>query len=776
MTRKPTTASDEAMPERSAGGEMTSDAHREARIVLEDPKRFEPLNQKGDRQRGVRAERLRSVGRTAATVVVPALLAFGGMQLLTSHFDLPGDRAAASIEKEAMPAVPSEIPLADRAEATMNAGSAAMPDTRGPDSDSAGYEWIVEDHVRPISPDHHDHAEIERSSPPDRPRSQWMQSQLVSAVHTAPLGPTRVEAVQSGGNLQPIHLASDQAEFGLLPRTPISHTQTPEASADHQLHSHASTSDPIAQEHRVGSPAATVAVVAMTTSLSNLDAGAYSSDRDPILEGENDNLICKTKIPLTNGRIEFGILFGEMLDALGFPSQSTQNVREALGNADINVTGFVGQGQLRLLESVTGRVLTFEADQTALTLKVDLLRLREQRAAIHDAISDTLSSWFPATTEAMASRYGMYLHTTPDVMRALDHEQDPAAVNLLSNLVAKQGGNGSPDGRRTVVLVHGLDDPGIIWNELIPELLGAGHTVLRFEYPNDQPIAESASLFAEELESLRTAGVDNLSIVAHSMGSLVTREVLTNPVWYAGQASWGGAAERLPTVDRFIMVGPPNHGSSLANLRFAAEWRDVAVRTFTNAEDGFLFNGFFDGAGEAKIDLLPDSEFLRQLNARPLPDGVDMTIIAGRMSPVADDEIGNLLRHLRQEHAEHERKQGGRSGSSAEGGGAAGTMTDGQRNHGNTDRGRIAPFGLDVEVDPDAWNESVDNLESGLRAVVSGVGDGAVSLVSTRLEGVTDQVIVEANHFGMLRNVIPGSDRVPPAIPVILDRLSRPTN
>jgi esterase/lipase superfamily enzyme len=47
-------------------------------------------------------------------------------------------------------------------------------------------------------------------------------------------------------------------------------------------------------------------------------------------------------------------------------------------------------------------------------------------------------------------------------------------------------------------------------------------------YPNDQPIAESARFFFEALRGLKGSGVERISIVAHSMGGLVSLEMLTS--------------------------------------------------------------------------------------------------------------------------------------------------------------------------------------------------------------------------------------------------------
>ncbi len=50
--------------------------------------------------------------------------------------------------------------------------------------------------------------------------------------------------------------------------------------------------------------------------------------------------------------------------------------------------------------------------------------------------------------------------------------------------------------RKSVVLVHGLDDPGEVWQSLAPELVKEDFNVWLMQYPNDQPIVESAQLFS----------------------------------------------------------------------------------------------------------------------------------------------------------------------------------------------------------------------------------------------------------------------------------------
>ena len=55
-------------------------------------------------------------------------------------------------------------------------------------------------------------------------------------------------------------------------------------------------------------------------------------------------------------------------------------------------------------------------------------------------------------------------------------------------------------------------------------------------------------------------------------------------------------------------------------------------------------------------------------------------------------------------------------------------------------------------------------------SMAHGLGDGLVSVESTRLDGVPHQT-VDGTHLSMIRNITAGSQRIPPAVPIIVDRL-----
>lgn len=278
------------------------------------------------------------------------------------------------------------------------------------------------------------------------------------------------------------------------------------------------------------------------------------------------------------------------------------------------------------------------------------------RHVLHQAVKNR----FPETAQTLEKRYGI---------KPFKESKTPS-------------GNSGGD---RVVLVHGLDDPGIIWQNLAPVLREKGYQVLVMTYPNDQAIAASTRFFFEQMRLLAIKDSRPVFVVAHSMGGLVVRDMLTCPAYDYPEAA---AARKVPAVRQFIMVGTPNHGTQMARLRIFTEIRDQIFHLFKPGTH--WLHCLLDGTGAAGIDLLPKSRFLRQLNQRPLPKDTPMYAIAGVISP---------------------------------------------------------------------W--------SGKGAVKNFLGDGLVSVDSVTLEHVP-LIRVNGNHFTMIRNIISSSNRMPPAIPVIL--------
>ncbi len=261
----------------------------------------------------------------------------------------------------------------------------------------------------------------------------------------------------------------------------------------------------------------------------------------------------------------------------------------------------------------------------------------------------------------------------------------------------------------TVLLVHGLDEPGSIWDDLIPALGGAGFEVWEFRYPNDQGIDRSADYLAERWTEL--PGDSPVVLIGHSMGGLVARDFVSRLRHPVGSPAPGTG----PGVSGVILVGTPNQGSEWARLRVWLELRDQFPsgqgRRFS------LFAALRDGTGAAKIDLRPGSDFLLGLNARPWPDLVPVLAIEGRLLAPPDLSAG---------------------------------LDAAAAEVGSDDlRRRLR----------DWWSSIGDSL-----------GDGVVSLDAARLPDGAEPLVFDASHRGLLVRLLPG-DPEPPAIAAILATL-----
>ena len=73
----------------------------------------------------------------------------------------------------------------------------------------------------------------------------------------------------------------------------------------------------------------------------------------------------------------------------------------------------------------------------------------------------------------------------------------------------------------------------------------------------------------------------------------------------------------------------------------------------------------------------------------------------------------------------------------------------------------------------DDQRAQLDALGANLVSLTRGLGDGLVSVESTRLEGI-EHLTVEGTHLSMIRNLTEDSQRIPPAVPIIVDRLTAP--
>ncbi len=168
--------------------------------------------------------------------------------------------------------------------------------------------------------------------------------------------------------------------------------------------------------------------------------------------------------------------------------------------------------------------------------------------------------------------------------------------------------------QRTLVFVHGLGANRSSFFPLQTYLRLHGYSRQVSVTYRSAGSLERLALQLKRTIDERVAG-GRVDLIAHSMGGLVSRVYLQK---------LGGARR----VDRLITLGTPHAGSHAANFIPSALVRQ----------------------------LLPDGPFLRDLNARPAPEGVRTTsIVAGRdlLVQPADSAVCPFGRSVRFDDAGH---------------------------------------------------------------------------------------------------------------------------
>lgn len=206
-----------------------------------------------------------------------------------------------------------------------------------------------------------------------------------------------------------------------------------------------------------------------------------------------------------------------------------------------------------------------------------------------------------------------------EVHRFLETAFPEQMVAPVGSIGWRQRLEGRPDARLGVVLIHGLDEPGDIWDDLVAAVAEDGWPVWEFLYPNDQSIEWSADLLAQEW--IDRVEIEGLVLIGHSMGGLVVRDFVTRQ-----EPGLGG-----PAVTGAILVGTPNQGSDWARFRVWLEIRDALGHA--DQREFSFFSALRDGTGAAKVDLRPRSRFLQDLNSRAWPSEIPLHLIAGQILP-----------------------------------------------------------------------------------------------------------------------------------------------
>jgi pimeloyl-ACP methyl ester carboxylesterase len=274
----------------------------------------------------------------------------------------------------------------------------------------------------------------------------------------------------------------------------------------------------------------------------------------------------------------------------------------------------------------------------------------------------------------------------------------------------------TPVDQPLILLVHGLQSSGRHMANLLVRPRAAGLPCAVFDYPNDQPIQDSALSLARELRDFRRTHPDRrVTILAHSMGGLVARAVVEDPRLDPGN------------VDRLIMISTPNQGSILAEFGFGLDLCESVIGVARRDRARWAAAAIEDGLANAQIDLQPGSPFLAALNARDRNPHISYSVFMGDVAHLKASELAAARRLL------------GKAGESCR---------------------WVQFFGSRVDV----W---LADLEE----VIDGRGDGAVALKRGRLAGVEDTVVRHFSHLSFNQSPMTGEAEL--VLEDVMKRLER---
>ena len=277
------------------------------------------------------------------------------------------------------------------------------------------------------------------------------------------------------------------------------------------------------------------------------------------------------------------------------------------------------------------------------------------------------------------------------------------------------------DAGQIVVLVHGFNSSTRYMGTLAKKIEKAFEDddarceVACFDYAAREGVVAAATALEEELAAITEANREcAISLVTHSMGGLVARSMIESEDF------------DMPQLIRLVMVAPPNHGTNLASLPSQAGVFDFMLGQVDQSGLRQTLQTLVAEANLAVDELRPDSDLLKTLNARQRNASVDYSILLGKTGVLSkrESKLLDQLVHQLSRSNQAEVIQAGR------------------------DLLRLKEL-LSPEI-------------------VSGQGDGVVSLASAKLDGVEDSEVLDFQHSDLLKENAKGQRRV---IREILERL-----
>ncbi|MGA2442165.1 MAG: hypothetical protein ABSH08_14515 [Tepidisphaeraceae bacterium] len=387
-------------------------------------------------------------------------------------------------------------------------------------------------------------------------------------------------------------------------------------------------------------------------------------------------------IPLKDGRLSVA----DLQDVLEMGLHLPPTLVDLLPNLDVEVDlrGLNGWLLVRAANRALGDGFHLTVADDELSLRFDPQNLPRDWDQSCDALDRFTQVAAPEATARLNRRFGLHL---------------PRVVDSQATMV---------------VLIHGLDGDSASCADLADLLHGDGFQTATFAYPSERPLDESAALFTRNMLALHEQFPDlKLDLVAESMGGLIARR-------YVEGAEYAGA------VDHFILIAPPNSGSTWTRGSLVFKLIVNSMRWMHDPDWSPAWM-ITEGICQASTDLRPQSKFLTELNSQPRRGQIRYTIIAGDR-PAYYRFGAKLLEYS-----------------------------------GNLISGRVAGW----------WGVCLarSKIESGRQWLLrqTADNDGPVALHSVCLAGVSDFVALPADHVALFETV----DGQPPAAwPIIHNRLT----
>jgi len=172
-----------------------------------------------------------------------------------------------------------------------------------------------------------------------------------------------------------------------------------------------------------------------------------------------------------------------------------------------------------------------------------------------------------------------------------------------------------------VLLIHGWNSHPGIWKRMITELQAAGIPAWNFSYadnpdPHPVTVAEDLHTFIADMRR-KNQYHGEIDIITHSMGTHITRYLL--------EVSDG--KERAEKVRQFIGIGPPNNGSSMAELFCDPVYGEEMIRQL----EGIFVPPGYDPEDDSLVqEVRPGSLTMATLTSAGLRDDIRYRCILSR--------------------------------------------------------------------------------------------------------------------------------------------------